>query len=657
MSLIDDTRAALGDGGALATAIEGFVPRPAQQRLAEAIAEVIDARGELIAEAGTGTGKTYAYLVPALLSGKRTIISTGTKALQDQLYHRDLPRVRQALGARLKTALLKGRANYLCWYRLERARSDGLFTSREEASRLAAIHAWAGGSEDGDLAGADFLADDSPLRPQVTSTADNCLGTDCPFHAECFVVRARQKAQEADLVVVNHHLLFADQALKREGFGEILPGAQTFVLDEAHQLPELAAQFFGAMVSSRQLVDLARDALSECEGVSGARAEVQEPAQALELAVKAVRAALEPLPARASLAVFESHPAVAEALDALRAALATVAALLEPLAERSVGFKSCRDRAEELVEGCERILDAKGGGEVRWYEITARGFQFHQTPLDVSGALREFRAASQAAWIHTSATLAVDGGFAHLSEQLGMESPRTLLEPSPFDFHNQALVYVPHGLPEPNTPAHVEAVVEAALPLLDASDGRAFLLFTSHRALRQAAELLAARREFPLFVQGEAPRHLLLERFRESGNGVLLGAASFWEGVDVAGDALQLVVIDKLPFAAPDDPVLEARLEAIRRRGGNPFRDWQLPGAVIALKQGAGRLIRTHADQGVVMLCDPRLVGKSYGRIFLDSLPPFARTRDAERVLRFLREARQGRALPWSGNPEDTDSR
>lgn len=657
MALTDDTRAALGEDGALARAIEGFAPRPAQQRLAEAIAEAIRGRGELIAEAGTGTGKTYAYLVPALLSGKRTIISTGTKSLQDQLYHRDLPRVRQALGARLKTALLKGRANYLCWYRLEHARSDGLFTSREQAAQLVALNAWAGTSEDGDLAGADFLADDSPLRPQVTSTADNCLGSDCPFYAECFVVRARQRAQEADLVVVNHHLLFADQALKREGFGEILPGAQTFVLDEAHQLPELAAQFFGAMVSSRQLVDLARDALSECEGASGTRAQVQEPAQVLELAVKSVRAALEPLPPRAALAVVQSHPAAVEALDALRAALAAMAEVLEPLAERSVGLKSCRDRAEELVESCERILDAKGGDEVRWYEVTARGFQFHQTPLDVSGALREFRAASQAAWIHTSATLAVDGGFAHLAAQLGMESPRTLLEPSPFDFHNQALVYVPHGLPEPNTPAHVEAVVEAALPLLDASDGRAFLLFTSHRALRQAAERLAARREFPLFVQGEAPRHLLLERFRASGNGVLLGAASFWEGVDVAGDALQLVVIDKLPFAAPDDPVLEARLEAIRRQGGNPFRDWQLPGAVIALKQGVGRLIRTHADQGVVMLCDSRLVGKSYGRIFLDSLPPFARTRDAERVLRFLREARQGRALPWSGNPEDTESR
>ncbi len=640
MSLSGDVRAALGEGGALAGAIPGFVPRPAQLRLAEAIAETIQSRGELIAEAGTGTGKTYAYLVPALLSGQRTIISTGTKALQDQLYQRDLPRVRKALGARLKTALLKGRANYLCWYRLELARSDGLFTTREQAAQLAAIHAWAGTSEDGDLAGVEFLSEDSPLRVQVTSTADNCLGAECPFYAECFVARARQKAQEADLVVVNHHLLFADQALKREGFGEILPGAQTFVLDEAHQLPELAAQFFGTMVSSRQLVDLARDALSESQGVSGARAEVQVPAQALELAVKTLRAAMEPLPPRAALGVFEAHPEVVAAVAALREALGTVAALLEPLAERSVGFKSCRDRAEALVQDSERILDAKGIGEVRWYEVTARGFQFHQTPLDVSGSLRDFRAASQAAWIHTSATLAVGGGFDHLADQLGMESPRTLLEPSPFDFHNQALVYVPQGLPEPNTPAHLDAVLEAALPLLDASDGRAFLLFTSHRALRQAAERLAALREFPLFVQGEAPRHLLLERFRESGNGVLLGAASFWEGVDVAGDALQLVVIDKLPFAAPDDPVLEARLEAIRRRGGNPFRDWQLPGAVIALKQGAGRLIRTHADQGVVMLCDPRLISKPYGRIFLDSLPPFARTRDRERVLRFLREAR-----------------
>lgn len=644
MPLAEPTRAALDEGGALARAIEGYSPRPAQQRLADAIAETIETQGELIAEAGTGTGKTYAYLVPALLSGKRTIVSTGTRALQDQLYHRDLPRVRNALGARLKTALLKGRSNYLCWYRLERARSDGLFASRELAAHLTKLHAWAGGSASGDLAGVDFLPEDSPLWPQVTSTAENCLGTDCPFYGECFVVKARQAAQEADLVVVNHHLLFADQALKREGFGEILPGAQTFVLDEAHQLPELAAQFFGTTISSRQMADLARDALAECASVSGALAEVQEPARAVEQALRELRLALDPLPARGTVAVFDAHDDVREGIATLRTTLSALASVLEAFAERSVGFKGCSERAIDLIARTERIFDAKGIGEVRWYEVTARGFQANQTPLDVSGPLRDFRAASGAAWIHTSATLAVDGGFDHLAEQLGMESPRTLLEPSPFDFHNQALVYVPHDLPEPNTPAHIDAVVDAALPLLDAADGRAFLLFTSHRALRLAAERLAEKREFPLFVHGTAPRHLLLERFRESGNGVLLGAASFWEGVDVAGDALQIVVIDKLPFAAPDDPVLEARLTAIRRQGGNPFFDWQLPNAVIALKQGAGRLIRTHADQGVLMLCDPRLVSKSYGSTFLASLPPFARTRDLQRVIGFLRAARHARS-------------
>ena len=640
MSLAESTHAALAEDGALARAIEGYVPRPPQQRLAQAIAETIQAHGELIAEAGTGTGKTYAYLVPALLSGKRTIVSTGTRALQDQLYHRDLPRVRNALGARLKTALLKGRANYLCWYRLERARSDGLFASRELAAHLTELHAWAGGSASGDLAGVDFLPEDSPLWPQVTSTTDNCLGADCPFYGDCFVVKARQAAQEADLVVVNHHLLFADQALKREGFGEILPGAQTFVLDEAHQLPELAAQFFGTTISSRQMSDLARDAQAECASVTGALAQVQEPAHALEQALRELRLALDPLPARGTVAAFDAHGAVREGIATLRAALSALASVLEAFAERSVGFKGCSERAVDLIERTERIFDAKGIGEVRWYEVTARGFQAHQTPLDVSGPLRDFRAASGAAWVHTSATLAVDGGFDHLAAQLGMEAPRTLLEPSPFDYHNQALVYVPHDLPEPNTPAHIDAVVDAALPLLDASDGRAFMLFTSHRALRHAAERLAEKREFPLFVHGTAPRHLLLERFRESGTGVLLGAASFWEGVDVAGDALQVVVIDKLPFAAPDDPVLEAHLTAIRRRGGNPFRDWQLPNAVIALKQGAGRLIRTHADHGVLMLCDPRLIAKPYGHTFLASLPPFARTRDLARVLGFLRASR-----------------
>jgi len=639
-SLLEQTLAALDVEGALDQATEGFVPRQAQLRMAEAVVAAIQSQGELIAEAGTGTGKTYAYLVPALLSNQRTIISTGTKALQDQLFHRDLPRVRQALGARLRTALLKGRANYLCWYRLERARSEGLFDSRETVAQLHALHTWASASDSGDLSEASFLPEGSPLWPQVTSTAENCLGTDCPFYQDCFVVKARQRAQEADLVVVNHHLLFADQALKQEGFGEILPGAHTFILDEAHQVPELAAQFFGRMLSARQLQDLARDAQTEAVAVSGAQAVVQAPARALDEAVRDLRLALDAVPARGNLALWSRTPGLDEVLGKARGALAELHAVLAPLDERSVGLKSCAERAEQLTGDAEAVFGPHDDGLVRWYELSARGFQVHCTPLDVSATLRDFRARSQASWIHTSATLAVDGHFEHFASQMGLVSPQTLLQASPFDYHNQALLYLPQAMPEPGTPHHVEALIEATLPLLDASNGRAFLLFTSHRALRQAAELLAERREFPLFVQGTQSRHLLLESFRASGNGVLLGAASFWEGVDVAGDALQLVVIDKLPFAAPDDPVLEARLDSIRRRGGQPFRDWQLPQAVIALKQGAGRLIRTHEDHGVLVLCDPRLVSKSYGALFLASLPPFARTRDAERVLGFLRQQR-----------------
>ena len=640
MQLTEATRAALADSGPLAKSIQGYAPRPPQQRLSEAIAQTIETTDELIAEAGTGTGKTYAYLVPALLSGKRTIVSTGTRALQDQLYHRDLPRVRQALGVRLKAALLKGRANYLCWYRLERTRGDGRFGGRENAALLAKLQAWAGGSASGDLAEAAFLPEDSPLWPQITSTTDNCLGAECPFYGDCFVVKARAAAQESDLVVVNHHLLFADQALKREGFGEILPGAQTFVLDEAHQVPELAAQFFGTAFSARQMSDLARDALEETGSVEGALAELQGPAQALEQCIRELRLAMEPLPARGTLAQLAAEPACRDGIAATQAALSALYSVLDAMSERSVGLKACTERGQVLIERAKEVLETSGDGAVRWYETTARGFALHRTPLDVAASLAQFRAMSKAAWIHTSATLAVNGGdFSHIGLQLGLENPRTLLEPSPFDYPTQALAYFPRRLPEPSMRDYGTAVLEAVMPVLEAANGGAFLLFTSHRALREAAQTLSEQAKFPLFVQGTAPRHQLLERFRESGNGVLLGAASFWEGVDVAGDALRVVVIDKLPFASPGDPVLEARLEAIKRRGGVPFRDWQLPTAAIALKQGAGRLIRTHADKGVLVLCDPRLLDKPYGRVFLDSLPPFRRTRELGDVVEFLRVA------------------
>ena len=643
--------AALSEGGLLAERIPGFRPRTAQQRLAEGVAEAFEDRGVLLAEAGTGTGKTYAYLVPALLSGMKTIISTGTRALQDQLYHRDLPRVRDALGTGLKTALLKGRANYLCLYRTEQAKGEPRFSSREQVAQFQRIVAWGGRTRMGDLAEVEGLPEDSPLIPLVTSTTDNCLGSECPFYADCFVVQARQRAQAADVVVVNHHLLLADLALKQDGFGEILPGAQAFVVDEAHQLPELAAQFFGEGIGARPLVELARDALAECKEVPAALATVQAPAQQLEHAARALRAAMDRLPLRGTLQRALHEPDVREAFDALAEALATVRTALEPLRDASPGFDACHARAQEFLSRLarwriERGTDSGGIGDdfdapdedVRWYELTPRGFRLQRTPLDVSGPLRAHRERSHAAWVFTSATLAVAGGFDHVAQRLGLDEPRTLLQPSPFDWSTQALCLLPPRLPEPASRDYTYAVLDAVQPVLEASGGRAFLLFASHRALREAADALRGG-PWPLFVQGEAPRHVLLQRFRESGSGVLLGTASFREGVDVAGDALSVVVIDKLPFAAPDDPVFEARLDAIRRAGGNPFRDEQLPQAVIALKQGAGRLIRTETDRGVLVLCDPRLTGKSYGRVFLDSLPPLPRTRDVGDVRDFFASA------------------
>ena len=636
-----DVSALLGADGPFARELPNFAPRAAQQAMARAVEHAIAERETLIAEAGTGTGKTYAYLVPALLSGERVIVSTGTKALQDQLYFRDLPKVRSVLGARLKTALLKGRANYLCLYRLDQTVREGASFDRTQASQLAAIRAWSARTRHGDRMELAEVPEESPMWPRVTSTPENCLGAECPFFDDCHVVKARREAQEADLVVVNHHLLFADLALKQEGFGEILPGAQAFILDEAHQIPELAGQFFSQSISARQLTELAQDALGECNGVTGAIGVVLEPVEALRDAVRKLRLAMDVLPDRGPFHLLDTAQPVREGMHDVREVLAALTDVLASQAERSRGFANAHERAALYSERLDRIVEQADEQDVRWYETFPRGFALHATPLDLAGPLRALRERAQAAWVHTSATLSVAGHFEHFARQLGLDDPQTLSLESPFDYERQALCYLPPGLPDPGARDYTERVIEAVLPVLHASNGRAFLLFTSHRALRRAAELLEGRVPWPLFVQGTAPRHRLLEDFRASGHGVLLGAASFWEGVDVAGEALSVVVIDKLPFAAPDDPVLQARLDALEQAGINPFMGWQVPSAVIALKQGVGRLIRDVHDRGVLVLCDPRLTGKGYGRLFLSSLPPMPRTKELGDVQRFFADSAQ----------------
>ncbi len=617
-------RELLGVDGPFAREVDNFVPRECQQDMAEAVEEAIADRQALIVEAGTGTGKTFAYLVPALQSGKRVIVSTGTKTLQDQLFHRDLPRVRQVLGARLKASLLKGRANYACLYRLDQVGKDGYLVSREQVHQLQAIRAWAQRTGSGDINELTDVPEDSPLWPRVTSTVENCLGVECPMFTDCFVVKARRAAQEADLVVVNHHLLFADLAIKHGGFGEILPGAHAFILDEAHQIPELAGQFFSVHVTARQMTELASDALAECATVSGALASLREAIETIPTAVKRLRLALD-----------DNDAAAQEQLHALSDELQKLVDALAAQAERSRGLASVHERALGLSQRMHEVCDGAASATVHWYELTTHGFAFHATPLDLAPPLRSLREQANAAWIYTSATLSVAGQFDHFARQLGHDDPIAISLPSPFDYPHQALAYLPNGLPDPNAADYTERVIAAARPVISAARGRTFILFTSHRALKRAAELLVDL-PYPLFVQGTAPRHRLLNEFRDSGNGVLLGAASFWEGVDVAGEALSCVIIDKLPFAAPDDPVLEARLTALRESGGNPFFEWQVPAAAIALKQGAGRLIRDVNDRGVLMLCDPRLTTRAYGKLFLRSLPPLPITRELADVQRFF---------------------
>ncbi|CAJ0709157.1 putative ATP-dependent DNA helicase YoaA [Ralstonia thomasii] len=671
------------DDGTLAKGIEGYRPRSAQLTMAQAVANAIEAADSIIVEAGTGTGKTYAYLVPAMLWGGKVIVSTGTKNLQDQLFLRDIPTVRKALNAPVSVALLKGRANYVCHYHVERASQNGRLFSRQDAAWLRQINLFLKTTKTGDKAELASVPENAPVWNLVTSTRDNCLGSDCAYYKDCFVMRARKEAQQADVVVVNHHLFFADVMLKDTGMAELLPAANTIIFDEAHQLPETATLFFGETISTNQILELARDSVAE--GLSHARDAVDWVAIAapLERAARDLRLVFRQDGSRLSIKQIDNDAALAkpfyEVLPKLEQALSDFTGALEAQAERAETIEQCHRRAVALCEKLEAWVDPKppkapkkegddegkeGGSaaavdeRVRWVEVFANSVQLHLTPLSIAPIFSRQRAGQPRAWVFTSATLSVRGNFTHYAAQLGLDRDRSMTLDSPFDYASQGLLYVPRDLPQPSDPRFTDAVLDATLPLIEAAGGKTFLLCTTLRAVNRAAERLTdefAQRgwDFPLLVQGQASRTELLDRFRTLGNAVLVGSQSFWEGVDVRGEALSLVVIDKLPFAPPDDPVLSARMEALEKKGLSPFAVHQLPHAVITLKQGAGRLIRSETDRGVLMICDPRLVEKNYGRQIWQSLPPFKRTREAETAAEFLRSLRADSDEQPTGGSED----
>ena len=643
--------------------------------MAAAVGRALANAEPLIVEAGTGTGKTFAYLVPALLSGRSVIISTGTRTLQDQLYRRDLPLLAKSLGLPVKVALLKGRANYLCRHRLELTLQQGLQGSllagaggggggeRSTAKLLARVSRWAATTKSGDLAELTDLPEQSSLWPTITSTRENCLGQECPQFSRCHVFEARRAAQAAEIVVVNHHLLLADLALKDEGFGDLLPGAEAVILDEAHQVPDIAAQFFGQVWSLRQLQLLLRDVTAEMAAAAVRSSTITGELAIVEARVDDLRAAVPGGAGRYEWDMLSDR--FLDGLGDLEKALGDLARELEGLGA-GPGLANCARRAKALAARLGTLVAVAEESGLRWVEAAATGLSLHFTPFEIADRLREYVEARPCAWVFTSATLAIGDDFAHFASRIGLSEARTLRIDSPFDYKDQARIYLPRNMPDPQSSAFAARFIEACAPLLEACGGRAFLLYTSYRGLADGVAALKTRfpePPFPVLVQGQAPREALLTQFRDLGNAVLLATGSFWEGVDVKGDALSIVAIDKLPFAAPDDPLLRARLEGIRRRGGNPFSEYQLPQAVLALKQGVGRLIRDFDDFGVIVLGDPRLQTKGYGRVFLKALPAAPVITDPEEGARFLAERLErldqplaktvagGRAVTAGGEP------
>ncbi|WP_154124373.1 ATP-dependent DNA helicase [Grimontia hollisae] len=626
--------------GALARAIKGFQPRQPQTDMALSVDRAIKNRTQLVVEAGTGTGKTYAYLVPALLSGKKTIISTGSKNLQEQLFHRDLPLMIDTLGFTGRVALLKGRANYLCPERLSRQMIESHDGHADPTllSQLVKVRGWSSETKTGDLGECDDLAEDSPIIPTITSTNDNCLGKECPSYDECFVVKARKRAMDADLVVVNHHLFLADLAIKETGFGELIPEADVFIFDEAHKIPDIASQYFGQSLSSRQLQELAKDINIAYRTELRDTKQLEKVADRLSQSASDLRIVLGEPGFRGNWREICASPSVARELVRLSDALELAHDVMKLSLGRSQLLDAAFDRATLLKAKLERLKDTSIPGYSYWYECSRHHFSLNITPLSVAEKFREQIQLQDGAWIFTSATLAVNDDFSHFSHRLGLEPAEQFTLPSPFDYEKQAILCVPRFLPEPNSYGLADKLVHMLMPVIEQNKGRCFFLCTSHQMVRDLSERFRESLDLPVLVQGETSKQKLLAEFLELGNALLIATGAFWEGIDVRGQALSCVIIDKLPFTAPDDPLLKARIEDCRMQGGDPFSQVQIPDAVITLKQGVGRLIRDRSDHGALIICDNRLVSRSYGQTFLRSLPPIPRTRDLAKVGEFLAE-------------------
>ncbi|MBS6021218.1 MAG: ATP-dependent DNA helicase [Haemophilus haemolyticus] len=623
--------------GELSQSIKGFRPRTEQIEMAHAVGESIQNKSSLIIEAGTGTGKTFAYLAPALVFGKKTIISTGSKNLQDQLFNRDLPAIKKALNFTGKIALLKGRANYLCLERLDQVIAQGVLGDKSVLAELSKVRKWNNSTKTGDFTECIELAEDSPIIPQLTSTAESCLGTDCPNYSECYVASARKKALNADLVVVNHHLFFADMAVKESGFGELIPNAEVIIFDEAHQLPDIASQYFGQSLTSRQLFDLCKDINIVYRTELKDMQQLGTTSDTLLKVVQDFRLLLgNGSNVRGNWRELYTQSAVKKSFELLQEKIDLLAEVIKLALGRSQTLDSIFQRVESIKIQLKRLSETNIVGYCYWYEGNGRQFGLYITPLTVADKFGAQLEAKEAAWIFTSATLEVGGTFNHFCQLLGIENATQKILPSPFNYSEQSLLCVPRYLPNTNQTNTLSSLGEMLLPVIEANKGRCFVLCTSYSMMRGLAEYFREKSNLSILLQGETSKGKLLEQFIKETHSVLVATSSFWEGVDVRGDALSLVIIDKLPFTAPDEPLLKARIEDCRLQGGDPFNDIQIPEAVITLKQGVGRLIRDVTDRGVVIICDNRLVMRNYGETFLKSLPNSSRTRDLNKVIQFL---------------------